>query len=372
MDGRRFDDVARALACPRNRRQMLAAWFVTILGVLGFAGARGGRTGAQSCPAEGEPCGLMVPCCPGLACRTLPANPNAGVCGPGSSPSGGGDPSGTRSKGRDGAPTATATPDATSTPAATATATATPTPDDRDGKLAVRVDCLGPVETTEVENTGKVAVTIEKVRSLDPERRSEDREITVDERLEPGKTLRLTSGERAKPGRERLAAYPLYRDGAGGRVVALETTAGTFQATCQARGRGNEGNGGNNPRRATIEVELVCHDVPDLPGLETIGVRNVSTRPVRVLKIRVGNREYKETDAIPPPDGTFLGITLAPQGGEGTSIFFESGPKATLPNTEQNFGPRFLSRTEILDPGTEVEVVTSAGRPVTRKCPPIP
>ena len=193
MDGRRFDDLARALAFRGSRRRLLAGSLAAGAAAVSLVATRRGGTVAQSCPGEGEPCGLMIPCCPGFGCVTLLTNPNAGVCVEGAEPrssSNGGEGSGNGGTGGNGGgnddPPATSTPRATATTTANATltpnamSTPIPTPDPNDANLDIQDDFHRPIETTRTKNNDSVPVTIARLGFLEPEASQGVRGIILD------------------------------------------------------------------------------------------------------------------------------------------------------------------------------------------------
>lgn len=381
MDGRRFDDVVRALfASGRgSRRRLLTGWLAAAATIVGVVGSRGGRIGAQSCPGEGEACGLLLACCPGFVCLTLPMNPNSGVCaaqlgasqsdGSGSGDGGGGEATATPTPRA--TATATSTPTATPSPTPTPTPTSTPTPNPREGRLEVEVDCIGPVETTVIRNVGRVLVTIERVRSLAAAAPDEPREISVDRLLAPGATLRLTSGSGAKRGRDRLAAYPLYRDGAAGRVVAIETSAGTVRASCR---RGPSGTGGTDtvppPTGEQLAVTLQCDAVPPA-GIVGIKVENVGALQITIVRVDLF-RGTTVTGSFPIPGGDPKNSVVLESrpttNGSGEQVTFTS--QAAI-DANVVFGALYPLSPTIL-PGDRARVVIKGGAIFSATCPGAP
>lgn len=288
MDGRRFDDLARSLSAPGTRRRLLGGWLAAAAAAVTAAVVRGGSSGqAQVCAGEGAGCTMMVPCCAGLFCFTLALNPNAGVCRPGGT-SAAPPPqqlSGGSTTGGDAAP-ATRTPRPARTPEPTATATPTPaptaTPDPKDGRIAVTADCLGDLESTQIENTGRVDVTIEKIRTLAPEVPGGEREFTIGRRLRPGEIVRFASGPDAENGRDRLTTAKLYRDDARGEIVAVETSAGTFRGTCGRTSNGDDRD--SDPEKERVSVTLVCDGRPEITRVTNRGEEPITVREIRTLR----------------------------------------------------------------------------------------
>ena len=67
MDGRQFDQFARALAGARSRRSVFKSLGAAALGAAGFARFSGAEA-ASSCRGAGHPCEGNQTCCDGLVC----------------------------------------------------------------------------------------------------------------------------------------------------------------------------------------------------------------------------------------------------------------------------------------------------------------
>jgi hypothetical protein len=66
MDGRRFDDLARVLAHPIDRRCLIGR--AIAFGAVWFASRAARAEGQGGCAEAAEPCGDAIPCCADLAC----------------------------------------------------------------------------------------------------------------------------------------------------------------------------------------------------------------------------------------------------------------------------------------------------------------
>ncbi len=332
MDGHGFDRFARSLVAPGSRRRLLAAWCgatVTVgAAAVGFAKR---PTDAQTCAAEDEPCTLMVTCCSGLICATLPLNVNSGVCVPGVVQSA---PENDPGDGRKPRPTNTSDPTKTPKPSKTPSPDRTPKPtktpeSNKRASLRLQLRCQGTDEALEIENTGDTAVTIERIESLAVPAGTGKHSFNVDRELPSGGSVTFTSGRDAEKTDNRLTGEELYRDEDNANAVEVTTSGGTFLAACTKR-RNNGDGVGNQP---SLNVSVICgtHD-----SAETTTIKHSGTKSIFVEYI-AGIRIPKRKRKIP---------------GENTAVYYYSGPIAEQKSdgydldSERLYGPPKLGSRE--------------------------
>jgi hypothetical protein len=362
MDGHGFDRFARSLVAPGSRRRLLAAWCgATVTVVAAAVGFAKRPTDAQTCAAEDEPCTLMVTCCSGLICATLPLNVNSGVCVPGVVQSA---PENDPGDGRKPRPTNTSDPTKTPKPSKTPSPDRTPKPtktpeSNKRASLRLQLRCQGTDEALEIENTGDTAVTIERIESLAVPAGTGKHSFNVDRELPSGGSVTFTSGRDAEKTDNRLTGEELYRDEDNANAVEVTASGGVFRAPCPKKG--GSGNGNDNDDGGREKLHRRVEYLMDIDA-EITTITNVGPVTVRVTKID-GHR-------IPRKRGVLYGRE-SPECADRdckTSEQYVSGYGANVPDTSMYKLTPDRIYTEARN--YQVTVETHAGNKFTATCEP--